>query len=195
MRRTLVLQDCSCRMLAPAQRGPQARLSAQLGLQRYNSSSACLGVSASGEMSRNASSSALSFASPRGACGANSGRSSMRASGLWPSRPSSSARRTSSARADHRRRQARQLGHVNAVGAVGHAGRHLVQEHDGVVPFPHPHGDAGERRQALRQRRHFVVVRGEQRAATCWRRTDARPLPRRSRAHRRSLCRGRSRRG
>ena len=94
----------------------------------------------------------------------NSGRSSIRASGLWPSRPSSSALSTSSARAITRRRQPGELGDMDAIGAIGRARRHLVQEDDGIVPFADAHGHAGERCEPFGQRRHLVIMRGEQRA-------------------------------
>ena len=71
----------------------------------------------------------------------------MRASGLWPSRPSSSAQHFLGAR-DDGGGQAREFRDMDAVGAVGRAGRDFVQEDDGVVPFAHAHRHAGERRQA-----------------------------------------------
>ena len=40
-----------------------------------------------------------------------------------------------------------------------------MQEDDGVVPFPHLHGDAGHGLSAVRQRHHLVIMGGEQRAA------------------------------
>ena len=54
---------------------------------------------------------------------------------------------------------------MDAVGAVGCTRPHLVQEHDLILPFLHPHGVAGEVFQLLRQLRQLVIMRGEQRAA------------------------------
>ena len=54
---------------------------------------------------------------------------------------------------------------MDAVGAVGGARRHLVQEHDIALPFLDPHGMGRERRQPRGQRRQLVIMRGEQRAA------------------------------
>ena len=54
---------------------------------------------------------------------------------------------------------------MDAVGAVGGARRHLVQEHDLVLPFLDAHGVGRERRQPLLERAQLVEVRGEQRAA------------------------------
>ncbi len=54
---------------------------------------------------------------------------------------------------------------MDAVGAVGGAGRHLVQEHPLVLPLLDAHGVGRERRQPLFQRTKLMEMRGKQRAA------------------------------
>ena len=54
---------------------------------------------------------------------------------------------------------------MNAVGAVGRAGRDLVQKHDVTLPFLDPHRVAGERRQFRGERGQFMVMRREKGAA------------------------------
>ena len=66
---------------------------------------------------------------------------------------------------DHGRRQAGEPRHLDAVGAVGGARQHLVQEHDVALPFLDPHGGVEHPRQLCRQRGQFVIMRGKQRAA------------------------------
>ena len=60
----------------------------------------------------------------------------------------------------HRLRQPRELGHVDAVGAVGRARRHLVQEHDLALPLLDPHRMADQAGKPCRQRGQLVVPRG-----------------------------------
>ena len=57
-----------------------------------------------------------------------------------------------------------ELGDLDAVGAVGGPGLHLVQEHDLVVPLAHVHGDVGDAVQAPGERGQLVVVGGKQHA-------------------------------
>ena len=66
---------------------------------------------------------------------------------------------------DHLRRQAGQLGDVDAVGAVRRAVRDFVQKDDIVLPFLDAHGVAGKARQGLRQAGELMIVRGEEGAA------------------------------
>ena len=54
---------------------------------------------------------------------------------------------------------------MDAVGAVGRAGRHLVQEHDVAAPLLDPQRVAGQARQLRGQRGQLVEVGGEQAAA------------------------------
>jgi hypothetical protein len=54
---------------------------------------------------------------------------------------------------------------MDAVGAVGRPGRHLVQKHDIALPFLDSHRVAGERRQFRGERGQLVVMRRKQRAA------------------------------
>ena len=54
---------------------------------------------------------------------------------------------------------------MDAVGAVGGARRHLVQEHHVALPFLDAHGGVEQPRQLGRQRGELVVMRGKQRAA------------------------------
>ena len=54
---------------------------------------------------------------------------------------------------DHARRQAGELGHLDAVGAVGRARHHLVQEHHLALPFLDPHGGVVQPRQLGRRAR------------------------------------------
>ena len=96
---------------------------------------------------------------------------------------------------DHRRRQACEFRDLDAVGAVGRARQHLVQEHDVALPFLDAHGGVEHPRQFCRERGQLMIMRGEQRAAAVGSRADARSRPRRSTGRRRWRCRGRSRRG
>ena len=58
-----------------------------------------------------------------------------------------------------------ELGHLDAVGAVGGAGGDLVQEHHLALPFLHPHRGIVQAGQAGGERGQLVEMRGEQRAA------------------------------
>ena len=45
-------------------------------------------------------------------------------------------------------REARELGNLDSVGAVGRSGTHLMKEHDLVLPFLHVHRDIADIREA-----------------------------------------------
>src|SRR5437773_690676 len=62
-------------------------------------------------------------------------------------------------------REAGELCDMDAVGAVGGAGRDLVQEDDIALPFLDPHRVTGERRELGGERGQLVVVGREERAA------------------------------
>ena len=88
-------------------------------------------------------------------------RVGRRRCGRWP-RAASAPR----GRGRRRRRQAGEAGDLDAVGAVGGAGRDLVQEDDIALPLLDAHGDVVEARQAVRQRGQLVIVGGEEGAAS-----------------------------
>ena len=66
---------------------------------------------------------------------------------------------------DHGHRQARELGHLNPVGAVGDALGHLVQENHVALEFLDPHGGVHQPLQPRDQRGQLMEMGGEQRAA------------------------------
>src|SRR5262245_47375644 len=66
---------------------------------------------------------------------------------------------------DHRSRKAGELGDLDAVGAVGRARHHLVQEHHVAVPFLHAHGGVEQPFERGGKRRQLVKMRRKQPAA------------------------------
>ena len=54
---------------------------------------------------------------------------------------------------------------MNAVGTVRRAGRDLMQENHGTLPFLYPHGAERQPIEFAREQREFMVVRREQRPA------------------------------
>ena len=136
----------------------------------YSASSASRGDISSGWSALSAS---ISFSASLGGAGsaaardgtANSGRSSASARAVWPRSCASSFASTDLARAITGGRKACELGDLNAVGAVGRARQHFVQEHDVALPFLDPHGGVEQSRQLGRERGEFMIMRGEQRAA------------------------------
>jgi len=62
----------------------------------------------------------------------------------------------------HRLGQAGELAHLDAVRAVGRAGRDLMQEDDIVLPFLHPHGGAGDIVELFAERNQLVIMGREE---------------------------------
>ena len=67
---------------------------------------------------------------------------------------------------DHRMRQACQLGHLNPVAAVGHAGDHFMQKHHIAAIFGHAQGQQMQTVELFGQCRQFVEMGGKQATAT-----------------------------
>ena len=59
---------------------------------------------------------------------------------------------------DNGGRQARQFGDLNAIGTVGCALHHFMQEDDIAIPFGHTHGEIHQARQSFRQLRELVEM-------------------------------------
>ena len=107
----------------------------------YSASSASRGDNSSGWIAASASMSCSASLGGDGSAGAravtaNSGRSSASARAGWPRSCASSLASTAFARAITAGRQPGQLRHLDAVGAVGRARQHLVQEHDVAAAIP-----------------------------------------------------------
>ncbi len=95
---------------------------------------------------------------------------------------------------NHRRGQAGQPRHFNAIALAGRAGLDGVQKDDAARGFFHAHAQIAHARQFFGQHGQLVVVRGKERARARLARADIRPLPRPAKAHQRSLFRAPSRR-
>ena len=130
------------------------------------SSSASFGESSSGRISLSAASTA------EGCCicgaartAAKSGRSCASRARAPPCSPRFERRQHLLGAGYDACRQARELRHMNAIGAVGRARRHLVQEDDIALPLLDPHGVASQIRELRCQRRELVIMRREEGAA------------------------------